>query len=137
MTICRISCSPADCADSRDKTHPIAEENKNEDAGEKPKRMRNEITADDALEKVAQPFHQPFPKILRTGWNFLNPAGRDSGKNDDHEGNNPRNDHRTCDWDGTDMTNLERRLRQAFFMAGFLRSPGSGSFIVTQFGREK
>ena len=64
---CRIEMSPADGADAGNQPKPVSEEDENEDGGEEPERFLHQIAADDALEKIVETFHQPFPKVLHTG----------------------------------------------------------------------
>src|SRR4029077_8299943 len=69
--------TPADCSDSRNQSEPIHEQNKNENCGKKPKSLWHEVTADDVFQKIVQPLTQPFPKILNTARDSLNPSGSD------------------------------------------------------------
>ena len=66
---CWIIMSPANRSDARNEAEPIHEQNEDEDRGEKPKRLFDQIATDDVLKKLVKALHQPFPKILRSAWN--------------------------------------------------------------------
>src|SRR4029077_13372323 len=62
--------------------------------GEKPERFLHQLPSDDPLEKIIETFHQPFPKVLRTGGDGSDISGRNLREEDHRQRDNPRDKHR-------------------------------------------
>ena len=90
----RIVMSPANCANARNQPEPIHEQNENEDRGEEPEGLPDEIAADDGLKKIIKTLHHPFPEILDAIRNLFHVARRHLGEDDYARGDNPRDKHR-------------------------------------------
>ena len=86
--------SPAHRPDSRNQSRPVGEENENENGGEEPERFLHQLAPDDRLEKIVETFHQPFPKVLRTGRDGFDISGRDLREEDYRQRDNPGGKHR-------------------------------------------
>ena len=62
----RIVMTPADGADAREQAEPVQEQDENEDRGEEPEGLLDQIAPDHVLEKIVETLHQPLPEILET-----------------------------------------------------------------------
>src|SRR5438874_3780017 len=51
--------APTDRAHARDETKPVYKENEDENGGEKPESLSDQLSADDALQEVVETFDQP------------------------------------------------------------------------------
>ena len=99
---------PPDRADAGNQAKPVYEQDENENRREKPKRFADEIPADDSFQEIVETLHQPFPKILRSARDRLNPAGGDLGEDNDAERDNPGHQH----WVGDcEFANLDQGQR--------------------------
>ena len=86
--------SPANGADTRNEPEPIYEQNENEDRGKEPERLLDQIASDHAFEKIVKAFHEPFPKILRSGRHRLDFARGGLREHNHSGGHDPSHEHR-------------------------------------------
>ena len=92
----RINMSPTHGPNPGNQTRPVSEQDKNENGGEEPERLLHQVAPDDSFEKIVETFHQPFPKVLRTGWDGFDISGRNLREEDHRQRDNPRDQHRIC-----------------------------------------
>src|SRR5213079_945447 len=78
----RIDMSPTHGPDSWNQSGPVGKQDKNENGGEKPEGLLYQLMSDDRLKKIVEAFHQPFPKVLRTGRDGFDISGRDLREED-------------------------------------------------------
>ena len=68
----------------------------------------------DFLQRVVQTFDQPFQEVLSLAGNTPHVPRRDSGKDDQDDGDNPTHDHRIGN-EAAPMLDFDGGLRQAVF----------------------
>ena len=110
--------SPTDRPDSGNQPEPVHEQNENENGGEEPERFLHQVAPDDALEKIVETFHQPFPKILHTGRDRFDISRRDLREEDHRQRDNPGDKHRICNRKFPDLKK-RRRLEGERFVFGW------------------
>ena len=117
----RIDMSPAHRPDSRNQSRPVGEENEDENGGEEPERFLHQLPSDDPLEKIIETFHQPFPKVLRTGRDGFDISGRDLREEDHRQRDNPRGKHRIRNRKFPDLKKRRGLERKSFVLGRFGR----------------
>ena len=73
------------------------------------------MRADDAFEKAVEALDQPLEKVLCAAGNLLHPARRDLGKDNEAEGDDPRDHHRIRDRKAKWPGDFDRLLRETVF----------------------
>src|SRR5205814_9504141 len=112
---------PAHGPCSRNQSRPVGEEDEDENGGEEPKRFLHQLPSDDPLEKIIETFHQPFPKVLCTGRDGFDISGRDLREEDHRQRNNPRDKHRICKREFSDLEKGRGLERKSFVFGWFGR----------------
>ncbi len=86
----RIGMPPTDRAHPGYQSKPVREQNEDENGGEEPKRLPNQVMPNNALEEFVKGLDQPFREILRAFGHLANRARRPPRKQDQGRGDNPR-----------------------------------------------
>ena len=73
----------------------------------------DEVRADDAFEQVVEALDQPLEKVLCAAGNLRHPARGDLGKDDEADGDDPRNHHRVRDRKTEGPGDFDSTLRKA------------------------
>lgn len=131
-----IGMPKADGADTGDEAKPIREEDEDEDGGEEPEGLLDELMADHALEEIVEALDKPLDEVLRAVRHFLHITGGDLRKADDADGDNPRHHHGTGHRDGPHMEKDGRIERQALLLR-LRRACGHGRAGGERQGQEK
>ena len=79
------------------------------------------LSPDDSFEKIVETFHQPLPKVLRTGRDGFDISSRDLREEDYRQRDNPRDQHRICNRKFADLEKGRGLERKSFMFGGFGR----------------
>src|SRR5262245_28666469 len=74
-------------------THPIGEENEDENSCKDPERPVDQVRANDSFQKTVEALNEPFKKVLCSFGNFLHLPRSHLSKNDESQRHNPSDDH--------------------------------------------
>ena len=108
--------TPPDRAYPRNQAQPISAENENENGGKEPKCAFDQMRANDTFEKAVKTLYEPFQEVLRPAGNMLHVPRRDSGEDDQADGNHPTDQHGIGDRETEAPSDFLGFLRQAVFL---------------------